>query len=112
MDYLAHVVEAIERIQRYTFDLDEAAFLHNQLVQDAALRNLEIIGEASGNILKSHPEFAASRPELPLSSAYQMRNAIAHGYFEVDFEVVWRTIRHDLPGLRLSAIAALANLRT
>jgi uncharacterized protein with HEPN domain len=38
-------------------------------------------------------------PELPLASAYQMRNAIAHGYFKVDFEIIWKTIHSELPGL-------------
>ena len=73
-DYLAHIAEAIERIDCYTEDMDEMAFLNHQLVQDAVIRNLEVIGEASNNIEKHYPEFAAAHPELPLSSAYQMRN--------------------------------------
>ena len=99
-DYLAHIVEAIERVERYTADMDEVAFLSNQLVQDAVIRNFEIIGEASNSIEKHHPEFSAAHPELPLAFAYQMRNALAHGYFKVDFEIVWKTICSDLPGLR------------
>lgn len=95
-DYLAHIIEAIERIDRYTNDMDETTFLNNQLVQDAVIRNFEIIGEASNNIEKQYPEFAAAHPELPLSFAYQMRNAVAHGYFKVDFEIVWSTIHRDL----------------
>jgi uncharacterized protein with HEPN domain len=98
-DYLGHILEAIERIARYAADIDEAAFLQNQMAQDAVIRNLEIIGEASHNIELNHPEFAAKHPELPLAFAYQMRNAVAHGYFKVDLEIVWKTIRHDLPGL-------------
>lgn len=63
------------------------------------IRNLEIIGEASNNIEKHFPEFAHDHPDLPLSIAYQMRNVLAHGYFKVDFEIVWKTICRDLPGL-------------
>lgn len=96
-DYLAHILEAIERIYRYTEDMDEPAFLHNLLVQDAVIRNVEIIGEASNNIEKHYPEFASNHPDLPLAFAYQMRNAVAHGYFSVDFEIVWKTIQRDLP---------------
>jgi uncharacterized protein with HEPN domain len=70
------------------------------LVQDAVIRNLEVIGEASHNITKHHPGFAQAHPDLPLSFAYQMRNAIAHGYFKVDFAIVWRTIQRDLPSLQ------------
>ncbi len=51
-DYLAHILEAIERIERYVEDMAELAFLNNQLVQDAVIRNFEIIGEASNNIEK------------------------------------------------------------
>ena len=98
-DYLNHILEAIERIEEYVSELDEMAFLGNKLVQDAVVRNFEVIGEASNNIEKRFPEFVAAHPELPLASAYQMRNAVAHGYFQVDFEILWKTIHRDLPGL-------------
>lgn len=98
-DYLNHILEAIERIEEYVSELDEMAFLGNKLVQDAVIRNFEVIGEASNNIEKRFPEFVAAHSELPLASAYQMRNAIAHGYFQVDFEILWKTIQRDLPGL-------------
>lgn len=68
-------------------------------MQDAVIRNLEVLGEASHNIEKHHPAFAASHAELPLAFAYQMRNALAHGYFTVDLEIVWRTVQRDLPRL-------------
>jgi uncharacterized protein with HEPN domain len=100
-DYLLHILEAIERIEEYVADVEEVAFLSNKLVQDAVIRNLEIIGEASNNIEKRFPEFAKEHPELPLSSAYQMRNALAHGYFKVDFAMVWKTIFAELPDLYL-----------
>jgi uncharacterized protein with HEPN domain len=98
-DYLNHILEAIERIEEYVSELDEMAFLGNKLVQDAVIRNFEVIGEASNNIEKRFPEFVAAHPELPLTSAYQMRNAVAHGYFQVDFEILWKTIQRDLPSL-------------
>jgi hypothetical protein len=60
--------------------------LQNDLVQDAVIRNLEILGEASNNIQKHFPAFAAQHPELPLAFAYQMRNAVAHGYWECFFD--------------------------
>ena len=99
-DYLVHIVDAIERIEHYVEGMDEHAFRQNQLVQDAVIRNIEVIGEASRNIQVRHPEFAISHPELPLTIAYQMRNAVAHGYFSVDWEIVWRTIQRNLPMLK------------
>jgi uncharacterized protein with HEPN domain len=98
-DYLGHILEAIERIDRYTDDIDENGFLQDEMAQDAVIRNLEIIGEASHNIERDYPEFAAAHPDIPLAFAYQMRNAVAHGYFKVDLEIVWKTIQNDLTGL-------------
>lgn len=109
-DYLDHILKAIERIDQYTEDMDELAFLNNSLVQDAVIRNIEIIGEASNNIEKRYPEFALQHPELPLSFAYQMRNAVAHGYFKVDFEIVWKTIQSDLPELYRQVRAIVASV--
>ena len=98
-DYLQHIVEAIERVQRYTEDADEVRFIGDEMMQDAVIRNLEVIGEASRNIEREHPGFAAARPELPLSFAYEMRNVLSHGYFKVDLGIVWKTIERELPVL-------------
>ena len=57
-NYLGHILEAIERIRRYTDDMDEIRFSQNDMTQDAVIRNLEIIGEASRNIARHYPDFA------------------------------------------------------
>lgn len=111
VDYLSHIVEAIERIEHYVCDMDETAFLGNKLVQDAVIRNLEIIGEASNSIEKRYPAFVTAHPDLPLSYAYQMRNAVAHGYFKVDFEIIWKTIHRELPALHAQITDALNNIK-
>lgn len=98
-EYLGHILQAIERIHRYVEDLDEVGFLQDEKTQDAVIRNFEIIGEASNNIKQYHPEFARQHPEVPLNFAYEMRNALAHGYFKIDLEIVWKTIHADLPEL-------------
>ena len=109
-DYLGHILEAIERIQHYVDDIDEVGFLNSKLVQDAVIRNLEVIGEASRNIERVHPEFAAAHPELPLALANDMRNALAHGYFKVDLEIVWKTIQNNLPELHAQITEVSATL--
>jgi uncharacterized protein with HEPN domain len=109
-DYLGHILQAIERIERYTEDLGEVAFLEDEMAQDAVIRNFEIIGEASHNIEARFPEFAQAHPELPLAFSYQMRNALAHGYFKVDLEIVWKTLRNDLSGLYAMVSEALQEL--
>lgn len=107
IDYLGHILQAIERIERYTDELDEVGFIQNEMVQDAVIRNLEIIGEASRNIERHFPDFAAAHPELPFAFAYQMRNAISHGYFKVDLEIVFNTVRQNLPVFQQQVSAAL-----
>ena len=98
-DLLEHIVGAIDRIEKYT-DAGEADFLASELIQDAVIRNLEIVGEASRSIEKRFPEFAKGNSELPLRSAYEMRNALSHGYFKIDLAIVWRTVESDLPELK------------
>ncbi len=66
-------------------------------MQDAVIRNLEIVGEASNKIKLGYPSVQEEYPHIPFSFAYQMRNAVAHGYFKVDYEIVWRTIHLNLP---------------
>jgi uncharacterized protein with HEPN domain len=109
-DYLGHILEAIARIQKYCDDLDEEAFLSSDLVQDAVVRNFEIIGEASRNIERVAPDFLARHPELPLSFAYDMLNVLAHGYYKVDLRVVWRTFERDLPYLKEQVALAMASV--
>ena len=109
-DYLDHMLLAIQRIQIYTKDTNKPGFLQNVMVQDAVIRNLEVIGEASHNIERQFPEFAGVHPELPLAFAYQMRNAVAHGYFKVDLEIVWNTINNDSPRLHAQVRKAVQEL--
>ena len=109
-DYLGHILEAISRINEYLEDMDEVSFLSNKLVQDAVIRNFEIIGEASRNVERVAPEFVSAHPELPLSFAYDMRNILAHGYYKVDLGVVWRTVESDLPYLHAQVSLAVKEL--
>jgi uncharacterized protein with HEPN domain len=98
-EYLRHILQAIERIHQYTEDMSEVAFLEDPKTQDAVIRNFEIIGESSRNIERHHPAFANDHSYLPLGFAYEMRNALSHGYFKVDLEIVWKTIHSNLPEL-------------
>jgi len=86
--------------------LEKADYLASQIVQDAVIRNFEVIGEASRNIQRAYPAFVAAHPELPSALTNDMRNALAHGYFKVDLDVVWETIQRELPPLhtRVSAL--------
>jgi uncharacterized protein with HEPN domain len=110
-DYLEHILEAIERIDRYLVDTSEVDFINDQKTQDAVIRNFEIIGEAAHNIERYHVEFAAEHPEIPWSVIYAMRNRVAHGYFKVDLEMVWKTVHTDLPELHTQIAQLLKQIQ-
>ncbi len=99
-DYLQHILDAIAHIQDYTADMDLDVFMADRKTQDAVIRNLEVIGEACNNITMHHTDFAAQHANVPWGFAYEMRNALAHGYFTVDHRIVWQTIQQDLPDLK------------
>ncbi|MFO1341042.1 MAG: DUF86 domain-containing protein [Burkholderiaceae bacterium] len=96
------------RIESYTRSLAVADFLASAMVQDAVIRNIEVIGEASNNIQRTDPAFAAQHGHIPWLVMYTMRNRVSHGYAQVDLQIVWQTIRRDLPALRTKIEAALA----
>ena len=99
-DFLQHMLQAIERIEGYIEDHSEIYFLNTPLLQDAVVRNIEILGEASNNLMKRFPEVITAHPEVPWEAIYYMRNRIIHGYVSIDYELVWIVITKDLPELQ------------
>lgn len=99
LNYVEHILTAIQRINNYTDDIGEIGFLQSEMIQDAVIRNIEIIGEASRNIDHHDPHFTAEHQEVPWSDLYWMRNRVSHGYFSVDLELVWKTLEKDIPQL-------------
>lgn len=106
-DYLEHLSQAIANIREYTAGMDAAAYAADKKTQDAVVRNFEVIGEACNSVTKHHAEFAASPADIPWNFAYEMRNALSHGYFKIDHGIVWRTIEVDLPALAKATDAVL-----
>jgi uncharacterized protein with HEPN domain len=103
-DYLRHILESIDNIQAYTAETVLTDFMADRKTQDAVIRNLEVIGEACNNVAKNHPDFAVQHAAVPWGFAYEMRNALAHGYFNVDLAIVWQTIQNDLPSLKVQVL--------
>ena len=100
-DYLEHMVEAIDRAVRYVGPLNDVGALYqNPQVQDAVVRNIEVIVEAANHIQRMDPTFVEQHPELPWVELRGMRNKITHEYFDVDWHILWGTVRTDLPLLR------------
>lgn len=109
LDYLQHIALAIQRIQRYVADLSATAFAADDKTQDAVLRNIEVIGEAARNVQRHHADFAVAQAQVPWAVMVGMRNRVSHGYFAVDWDLIWATIQHDLPALSVQINALLAD---
>lgn len=95
--FLEDILEAIERIEEYTGDMDFESFARDKKTFDAVIRNLEIIGEAAKNI---SADFKNDYPEINWRGIAGMRDKLIHGYFGVDPGIVWETIQKRLPELR------------
>ena len=94
--YLDHMIQAIEQVFEYLADVTEAQFLSSRLLQDAVVRNLEVIGEAANQVIKKFPEFSATHSDVPWEAVYYMRNRVIHGYASIDYELVWQVANKDL----------------
>jgi uncharacterized protein with HEPN domain len=99
-DYLEHIADAIERATRYVENLENLQALEqNQQAQDAIVRTIAVVGEAANRIQKVAPEFVAKHPALPWTQMRGIRNKVIHDYFDVAWDVVWETVKVDLPPL-------------
>ncbi|RMG87516.1 MAG: DUF86 domain-containing protein [Chloroflexi bacterium] len=91
--HLEHILEAITRIEAYTRE-GRAAFMQSTLIQDAVVRNFEIIGEATKRLPQTLRE---QYPSVPWSEISGFRDVLIHAYHRVDWNEVWLTIERDLP---------------
>jgi uncharacterized protein with HEPN domain len=91
------IIEALDRIFRYVQDLNYDGWIKDQKTIDAVIRNLEIIGEAAANVPQ---EIQSLYVDIPWYQMKGMRNILIHEYFGVDNDVLWNTIKKDLPVLK------------
>ena len=91
--------------------LDKDDFHADKRTQQAVIMSLVIIGEAATKVMDGYPEFVQSNQEVPWRSMRGMRNRIAHGYFEINLDIVWDTVQTALPELlkQLSAVRSNAD---
>jgi uncharacterized protein with HEPN domain len=104
--YLAHILECIEKVERFTAGGRER-FLQDDLVHDAVLRNVAVIGEAAKRL---HDDYRAAHPEIPWRSLAGLRDVLIHQYEGVELERVWAVVENDLPGLKRAITALLPPL--
>lgn len=101
--YLTHIQECISKIKQYTQGINENEFLNNSLVQDAVIRNLEIIGEATKHL---NQDFRTKHPQVAWKKVAGMRDKLIHDYIGVDLWAVWGVVDKVIPDFekQISAI--------
>jgi uncharacterized protein with HEPN domain len=97
LHFLDDIKEACGNIQTYTKGMSYRQFLSDRLTQDAVIRNFEVIGEATNNL----PEDLKARyPSVAWKQIAGLRDILAHGYFRIDYEVVWGIVTDRIPGFK------------
>jgi uncharacterized protein with HEPN domain len=94
--YLLDILNAARKVIQYTTGVREEEFDRNEVLQDAAMRQLGIIGEAARKISQ---EFRNAHSEIPWSEMIGMRNRLIHEYARINLQKVWGTVQNDVPHL-------------
>lgn len=94
--YLRHILDAIAKIEAYVAS-GRDAFMSQSLIQDAVIREFEIIGEATKRLSES---MRGTHPEIPWRRIAGLRDVLIHDYMGVDLAAVWEMTQKNLPGLK------------
>jgi uncharacterized protein with HEPN domain len=106
--FLAHIVESIEIIERYSEGLTEEELRRSVDSQDKIIRRIEIIGEAVKNL---PDEVKRKHPEIPWRDIAGMRDVVVHQYFGVDLDSIWHAAKEDIPDLKPKILKIQEELR-
>lgn len=98
-DYIDHIQQAAADACSFVEGLGKDDFLADKRTQQAVIMNFIIIGEAATKVMDGYAEFMQAHPEVPWRSMRNMRNRMAHGYFDINLDVVWETVHEWLPAL-------------
>lgn len=101
---LEDILDSSKKIERYVKGLDYRKFVKNELVVDAVIRNLEIIGEAARQV---SDDVKQSAPDVEWHKLMSLRNILIHEYFGVDNEILWDIVKNKIPGLKRSISSLL-----
>lgn len=106
--YLDDILNSIENIEKYAKNISYKKFIKTNLVVDAIIRNLEIIGEA---VKKIPPEIKKKYPHIEWKKIAGLRDILIHEYFGVNLEIIWDIIINKLPKLKKSVKVILKELK-
>lgn len=92
--WLAHILDAAKEIETFVAGKTKEDLRDSRLMQRAIEKDLEIIGEAAGNLSE---ETRDALDSVPWKDIIGMRNILVHVYFDIDLEVIWKTVQQDIP---------------
>jgi uncharacterized protein with HEPN domain len=95
--FLCDIIESIEYIDKFIEGLTYDSFITDEKTKSAVVRKIEVMGEAAKNL---SPEFTLKHKDIPWSLIARMRDKMIHGYFGVDYDMIWKTIHDDYPELK------------
>jgi uncharacterized protein with HEPN domain len=92
--YVRHALDAARKIREFTDHVDRTTFDRDEKLALAVIRLLEVIGEAANSLSQ---EFRDYNQIIPWGKMIAMRNRLIHGYFDVNYDIVWHTVKNDIP---------------
>jgi uncharacterized protein with HEPN domain len=111
-DYLDHIERAATDACDFVDGMSQKDFLEDKRTQQAVIMSLIVIGEASTKAMDKCQDSVSQHSEIPWRNMRGMRNRIAHGYFDIDLDIVWETVQSSLPDLIDKIHAAQLKLGT
>jgi uncharacterized protein with HEPN domain len=102
--YFKDIIEAIEKINKYTKQCSFEKFKNDSMISDAVIRNLAIIGEAVKNV---SPEVKKNYDEIEWKKIAGFRDMVIHSYSNVDLEIVWDVVQNKLSELKKTCQKAI-----
>lgn len=94
--YIEDIIKVSEKILSYTKEISYEQFIIDEMLKDALVRNMEIIDEASTQLRHKIDDKHVGDPLVKLITS---RNKLIHDYDQIDFDIVWETVIHDIPQL-------------
>jgi len=97
LEYLRHILDEADYLLSQAERLDKNSFLHSETLKRAFVRSIEVVGEASKKI---PTELRQRYPNVERRAITAMRDRLVHGYFGVDYDIIWDVVQNKIPRLR------------